>query len=54
MHTALEVGYHAAIAMSTDYDCWKDDEDQSLGGSTEDFQENASNVTDLLLYDPLG
>ena len=48
---ANEVGVpYAAIAMSTDYDCWKEDEDPvSWEGVLKIFQENASKVTDLLL-----
>ena len=48
---ANEVGIpYAAIAMSTDYDCWKEDEDPvSWEGVLKVFNENASNVKDLLL-----
>ena len=48
---ANEVGVpYAAIAMSTDYDCWKEDEDPvSWEGVLKIFNENASNVKDLLL-----
>ena len=48
---ANEVGVpYAAIAMSTDYDCWKEDEvPVSWEGVLKIFNENASNVTDLLL-----
>ena len=48
---AKEAGLpYAAIAMSTDYDCWKVDEDPvSWEGVLKIFNENASNVTDLLL-----
>ena len=46
-----EVGIpYAAVAMSTDYDCWKEDEDPvSWEAVLKIFQENASKVTDLLL-----
>ena len=48
---ANEIGIpYAAVAMSTDYDCWKDDEapvtwDDILAV----FEKNASNVKKLLL-----
>jgi len=41
---------YAAVAMSTDYDCWKDDEEPvTWAAILEIFQKNASNVTDLLI-----
>ena len=44
----LEIPY-AAIAMSTDYDCWKEDLEPVNGNSVlEVFHKNAQNVTDLL------
>ncbi len=40
---------YAAVAMSTDYDCWKDDEAPvSWDEILEVFKKNASNVQDLL------
>jgi 5'-methylthioadenosine phosphorylase len=42
---------YAVIAMSTDYDCWKEDEDPvSWEAVLKTFQENASKVTDLLRH----
>lgn len=48
---ANEIGMpYAAIAMSTDYDCWKDDEDPvSWDAILDVFKSNADNVTQLLL-----
>lgn len=44
----LEIPY-AAIAMSTDYDCWKNDEEAVTAEAVmETFHRNAINVTDLL------
>jgi 5'-methylthioadenosine phosphorylase len=44
----LEIPY-AAVAMSTDYDCWKDDEAPVDAQSVLDvFHRNAKNVIDLL------
>ena len=49
---ANEIGLpYAAVAMSTDYDCWKEDEapvtwDEIL----EVFNQNAANVVDLLIH----
>lgn len=41
---------YAAIAMSTDYDCWKEDEDPvSWEAILEVFQANAQKVTSLLI-----
>jgi len=41
---------YAAIAMSTDYDCWKEDEEPVTWQAILDiFHKNAKNVTDLLL-----
>lgn len=41
---------YAAVAMSTDYDCWKDDEAPvSWEVVLKIFAENAKNVTDLLI-----
>jgi 5'-methylthioadenosine phosphorylase len=41
---------YAAVAMSTDYDCWKDDEEPvSWDAILEVFQSNAAKVTTLLL-----
>ncbi|MCL2007020.1 MAG: S-methyl-5'-thioadenosine phosphorylase [Treponema sp.] len=41
---------YAALAMSTDYDCWKTDEESvSWDAIAKVFAENASNVTNLLL-----
>lgn len=41
---------YAAVAMSTDYDCWKDDEEPvSWDAILEVFKANASNVTRLLM-----
>ncbi len=45
----LEIPY-AAIAMSTDYDCWKTDEDAVTWEAVlEIFNQNVHNVIDLLL-----
>lgn len=48
---ALEAGIpYAAIAMSTDYDCWKEDEESvSWEAILEVFHENARKVTRLIL-----
>jgi len=48
---ANEIGIpYAAIAMSTDYDCWKEDEDPvSWTAILEVFKGNADKVTKLLL-----
>ncbi|KKQ27904.1 MAG: Purine nucleoside phosphorylase [Candidatus Magasanikbacteria bacterium GW2011_GWC2_37_14] len=45
-----EVGLpYASVAMSTDYDCWKEDEEQvSWEGIAKIFGENVKKVTDLL------
>jgi 5'-methylthioadenosine phosphorylase len=41
---------YAAIAMSTDYDCWKDDEEPVTWEAVlEIFKENVNKVTDLLI-----
>jgi len=41
---------YAAVAMSTDYDCWKDDEEPvTWDDILEVFEKNASNVKKLLL-----
>lgn len=41
---------YAAIAMSTDYDCWKEDETPvTWEGVLEIFRQNAQNVTNLLM-----
>jgi 5'-methylthioadenosine phosphorylase len=41
---------YAAIAMSTDYDCWKEDEEPVTWEAVfEIFKQNAKNVTDLLI-----
>lgn len=41
---------YAAVAMSTDYDCWKDDEEPVTWEAVlEIFRKNAEKVTDLLL-----
>jgi len=41
---------YAAVAMSTDYDCWKvDEEPVSWEAVLQIFEENASKVTDLLV-----
>lgn len=49
---ANELGIpYAAIAMSTDYDCWKEDEDPvTWEAILKIFNENAKKVTDLLVY----
>lgn len=45
----LEISY-AAVAMSTDYDCWKDDEEAVTWETImETFQKNAKSVTELLV-----
>ena len=42
---------YAVIAMSTDYDCWNEDEDPvSWEAVLKTFQENVSKVTDLLQH----
>jgi 5'-methylthioadenosine phosphorylase len=42
---------YAVIAMSTDYDCWNEDEEPvSWEAVLKTFQENASKVTDLLQH----
>lgn len=48
---ANEIGIpYAAIAMSTDYDCWKEDEEPvSWDAILEVFKDNADKVTRLLL-----
>ena len=48
---ANEIGIpYAAVAMSTDYDCWKDDEEPvTWEGILEIFKANVEKVTDLLL-----
>ncbi len=48
---AVEAGVpYAAVAMSTDYDCWKEDEEPvSWEAVLEVFSRNASNVTRLLV-----
>jgi len=48
---AKEVGIpYAAVAMSTDYDCWKDDEEPvSWEAILAVFKSNAEKVTKLLL-----
>jgi 5'-methylthioadenosine phosphorylase len=48
---ANEVGIpYAAIALSTDYDCWKTDEEPvTWDAILEVFQKNVANVTQLLL-----
>ena len=41
---------YAAVAMSTDYDCWKDDEEPvSWEAVLQVFSSNAAKVTTLLL-----
>ena len=46
----IEIPY-AAVAMSTDYDCWKDDEAPvSWDDILEVFQANVGNVTQLLTH----
>lgn len=49
---ANELGIpYAAIAMSTDYDCWKTDEAPVTWGEVlKVFNENVSRVIDLLIY----
>ena len=45
----LEIPY-AAVAMSTDYDCWKEDEEPVTWQAVlEIFHENAAKMTDLLV-----
>jgi 5'-methylthioadenosine phosphorylase len=48
---ANEVGIpYAAIALSTDYDCWKTDEEPvSWDAIVEVFNKNVANVTKLLM-----
>ena len=48
---AKEIGLpYAAIAMSTDYDCWKEDEAPVTWEAVlEIFKQNAQNVTNLLI-----
>jgi 5'-methylthioadenosine phosphorylase len=48
---AKEIGIpYAAIAMSTDYDCWKvDEEPVSWDAILEVFKDNADKVTKLLV-----
>jgi 5'-methylthioadenosine phosphorylase len=48
---ANEIGIpYAAVAMSTDYDCWKEDEEPVTWEAVlEIFKQNASNVTNLLV-----
>jgi 5'-methylthioadenosine phosphorylase len=48
---ALEIGIpYAAVAMSTDYDCWKEDEESvSWEAVLAVFQKNAEKVTTLLV-----
>jgi len=48
---ANEIGIpYAAVAMSTDYDCWKEDEEPVTWEAVlEIFKQNASNVTNLLI-----
>jgi len=42
---------YAAIALSTDYDCWKQDEEPVTWDSIfQVFNENVKHVTNLLLY----
>ena len=41
---------YAAVAMSTDYDCWKEDEHPVTWDAVlEIFKQNAGNVTNLLI-----
>lgn len=41
---------YAAVAMSTDYDCWKDDEEPvTWDAILQIFKQNAKNVTDLIV-----
>lgn len=41
---------YAAVAMSTDYDCWKEDEEPvTWDAIVEIFKQNAKNVTDLIM-----
>jgi 5'-methylthioadenosine phosphorylase len=49
---ANELGIpYAAIAMSTDYDCWKTDEAPVTWGDVlKVFKENVSHVIDLLIH----
>ncbi len=48
---ANEIGIpYAAVAMSTDYDCWKDDEEPVTWEAVlEIFKKNVSKVTDLII-----
>lgn len=48
---ANEIGIpYAAIAMSTDYDCWKDDEESvSWDAILKVFKNNADKVTKLIV-----
>ncbi len=48
---AKEIGLpYAAVAMSTDYDCWKEDEEPVTWEAVlKIFNQNAQNVTDLLI-----
>ena len=42
---------YAAVAMSTDYDCWKEDEEPvSWEAIVDVFKKNAEKVTDLLIH----
>jgi 5'-methylthioadenosine phosphorylase len=42
---------YAVIAVSTDYDCWNEDEEPvSWEAVLKTFQENVSRVTDLLQH----
>ena len=49
---AKEIGIpYAAVALSTDYDCWKEDEEPVTWEAVMAiFQENIKKVTDLLLH----
>ena len=41
---------YAAVAMSTDYDCWKEDEEPVTWDAVlEIFKKNAEKVTELLI-----
>ena len=47
---AREAGIcYASVAMSTDYDCWKEDEVVDIGKVIETMKGNAANVTKLFL-----
>jgi 5'-methylthioadenosine phosphorylase len=47
---AREAGLcYASVAMSTDYDCWKEDEVVNIGKVMETMKVNAINVTNLFL-----